>query len=181
MINCMLLVRLLLVSMVLLKCTNSPIVIHFLNFVPLFHLQVLLIIILSVSLSVILPCPVPNGYSCKDTFSFVSQIKNANLSKKFIVSYDVTKLFTNIPLHENIHVNLIFSHNPNLNITKNNLKNFSFLLHHRLNLFLTVSLTVKSMEQPRVLLQLLSLLTSSWVLTNLSGLINIMLTNLNFI
>ena len=26
---------------------------------------------------------VPNDYSCKDTFSFVSQIKNANLSKKF--------------------------------------------------------------------------------------------------
>ena len=25
---------------------------------------------------------VPNDYSCKDTFSFVSQIKNANLSKK---------------------------------------------------------------------------------------------------
>ena len=25
---------------------------------------------------------VPNNYSCKDNFSFVSQIKNANLSKK---------------------------------------------------------------------------------------------------
>ena len=41
---------------------------------------------------------VPNDYSCKDTFSFVSQIKNANLSRKFLVSYDVTSLFTNIPL-----------------------------------------------------------------------------------
>ena len=41
---------------------------------------------------------VPNDYSCKDTFSFVSQIKNANLSKKFLVSYDATCLFTNIPL-----------------------------------------------------------------------------------
>ena len=41
---------------------------------------------------------VPNGYSCKDTFSFVSQIKNVNLSKKFLVSYDVTSLFTNISL-----------------------------------------------------------------------------------
>ena len=45
---------------------------------------------------------VPNDYSCKDTFSFVSEIKNANLSKKFILYYDVTSLFTNIPLHENI-------------------------------------------------------------------------------
>ena len=29
---------------------------------------------------------VPKDYSCKDTFSFVSQIRNANLSKKFLVS-----------------------------------------------------------------------------------------------
>ena len=66
---------------------------------------------------------VPNDYSCKDTFSFVSQIKNANLSRKFLVSYDVTSLFTNIPLQEAIDkaINLIL-----------NLKNFSFLLHHRL-------------------------------------------------
>ena len=36
---------------------------------------------------------VPNDYSCEDTFSFVSQIsKTANLSKKFIVYYDVTGL-----------------------------------------------------------------------------------------
>ena len=27
---------------------------------------------------------VPNDYSCKDTFSFASQIKNANLSRKFL-------------------------------------------------------------------------------------------------
>ena len=67
---------------------------------------------------------VPNDYSCKDTFSFVSQIKNANLSKKFLVSYDVTSLFTNIPLQETIDIaiSLIFNHNPNLNITSKELK-----------------------------------------------------------
>ena len=67
---------------------------------------------------------VPNDYSCKDTFSFVSQIKNANLSKKFLVSYDVTSLFTNIPLQETIDIaiNLIFNHNVNLNVTKKELK-----------------------------------------------------------
>ena len=68
---------------------------------------------------------VPSGYSCKDTFYFVSQIKkNANLSKIFLVSYNVTSLFTNIPLQETIDiaVNLIFNHNPNLNITKKELK-----------------------------------------------------------
>ena len=63
---------------------------------------------------------VPNDYSCKDTFSFVSQIKNANLSKKFLVSYNVTTLFTNISLQEiiDIAINPIFNPNPNLNITK---------------------------------------------------------------
>ena len=66
----------------------------------------------------------PNDYSCKDTFSFVSQIKNANLSKKCLVSYNVTSLFTNIPLQETIDItiNLIFNHNPNLNITRKELK-----------------------------------------------------------
>ena len=85
---------------------------------------------------------IPNDYSCKDTFSFVSQIKNANL-----VSYDVISLFT-IPLEETIDIaiDLIFSHNPILNIIKENLKNFSFLLHHRLILFLTVSVIIKSMD-----------------------------------
>ena len=67
---------------------------------------------------------VPNDYSCKDTFSFFSQIKNTNLSKKFLLSYDVTSLFTNIPLQETIDIaiNLIFNHNPNPNITKIELK-----------------------------------------------------------
>ena len=61
---------------------------------------------------------------CKDTFSFVSQIKNANFSGKFLVCYDVTSLFTNIPLQETIDIaiNLIFNHNTNLNFTKNKLK-----------------------------------------------------------
>ena len=33
---------------------------------------------------------VPVDCSCKDTFSIVSQINNANLSGKFLVSYNVT-------------------------------------------------------------------------------------------
>ena len=91
---------------------------------------------------------VRNDCSCKDTFSFFSQIKNANLSKKFLVSYDVTSLFTNIPLQETIDIaiNLIFNHKPNLNITRKELKNFSFSLHLRLILFLTVSFIIKSIE-----------------------------------
>ena len=68
---------------------------------------------------------VPDDYSCKDTFTLLSQIKNANLSGKFLVSYDVTSLVTKIPLQKiiDIAINLIFNHNLNLIITK---KNFSF-------------------------------------------------------
>ena len=40
---------------------------------------------------------VPNYDCCKDTFSFVSQIKNANIPRKCLISYDVT-LFTKILL-----------------------------------------------------------------------------------
>ena len=32
---------------------------------------------------------VPDDYSCKDTFSLVSQIQNANLSGSFFVSFDL--------------------------------------------------------------------------------------------
>ena len=67
---------------------------------------------------------VPDDYSCKGTFSFVSQIKNANLSSKFLLSYNVTSGFTNIPFQESIgiSINFIFNHKPNLNITKIELK-----------------------------------------------------------
>ena len=63
-----------------------------------------------------------SSFSFTLTFPYfrVSQIKNANLSKKFIVPYDVTSLSTNIPLQETIDIAiyLIFNYNPNLSITK---------------------------------------------------------------
>ena len=71
---------------------------------------------------------VSNDYSCKDTFSFVSQIKNPDLSETFLVSYDVTSLFTNIGLQETIDIaiNRIFNYNPNQNVTKKELKKLLF-------------------------------------------------------
>ena len=75
----------------------------------------------------------PNDYSCRDTFSFVSQFKYANLSQKNLVSCDVTSLSTNISLQETIDtaINLIFNHNPNLNITRKELKKvFLFATSH---------------------------------------------------
>ena len=58
------------------------------------------------------------------TFSFVSQINNTNLSRKFLVFYNLSRLFTNIPLLGIIDVamNHIFNHNLNLTITKKELK-----------------------------------------------------------
>ena len=66
---------------------------------------------------------VPDDYSSKETFSFVFQSKNANISKKFLVSYELTSLSTNTPLQETIDIaiNLIFNPNPNLNITRKEL------------------------------------------------------------
>ena len=49
---------------------------------------------------------VSDDYSFKDIFSFASQIKNANLSGKFLVSYDITNLFTNVPLQEYIIIQI---------------------------------------------------------------------------
>ena len=69
---------------------------------------------------------VPDGYSCIDSFCFVSQIKNINLSKTFFVSYNATSPFINIPLQETIEIiiNLDFNHNLNLSITRKELKKF---------------------------------------------------------
>ena len=116
---------------------------------------------------------VPNDYSCKDTFSFVSQIKNANLSKKFLVSYDVTSLFTNIPLQETIDIaiNLIFNHNPNLNITRKELKKLFLFATSQVHFIFNSKVynQIDGVAMPWVVVWLLSLLISSWVFANLSG------------
>ena len=41
-----------------------------------------------------------------------------------LIFHNATNVFTNIPLHEtiNIAINLIFNHNPNVNITRTELK-----------------------------------------------------------
>ena len=132
MINCILLVLLLVVSMVLLKCTNPPLVIHFLNFVRLFRLQVLLIIILPVSFVIFSHLQFLMITLAKILFLLFLKLRMQIFPKDFL--FDVTSLFTNISLQETIDIaiNLIFNHNSNLNITKKELKNFSFLLHRRL-------------------------------------------------
>ena len=41
-----------------------------------------------------------NHHSAKDTFSLVEELKTVSVTKKYMVSYDVTSLFTNIPFEE---------------------------------------------------------------------------------
>ena len=123
-INCILLVLLLLASVVVLKCTSFLLVI---DTFPKLRLIVSPIGTFNYDL-VRFPChhlsPVlPDDYSCKDTFSFVFQIKSTNLWGKFVVSYNVTSPFINMPLQETIAtINIIFNHNPNINITTKELK-----------------------------------------------------------
>ena len=65
----------------------------------------------------------PEKCCTKDTFTFVEELKQVSLVDKFLVSFDVTSLFTNIPLSGTIKlaVDLIKISQPDLNIFKKNL------------------------------------------------------------
>ena len=67
---------------------------------------------------------IPNDHSTKDTFSFVEELKMVSVTNKYLVSYDVTSLFTNIPLEEtiNLTINLLFEAKPDLNISRKDLQ-----------------------------------------------------------
>ena len=64
---------------------------------------------------------IPNDHSIKDTFSFVEELKTISVTNKYMVSHDVTSLFTNIPLKETIHltIDLLFEVKPDLKISRN--------------------------------------------------------------
>ena len=67
---------------------------------------------------------IPTSHCTKDSFTFCEEIKKVSATNRFLISYDVCSLFTSIPLKETIDiaVNLLFEHNPGLNITKAELK-----------------------------------------------------------
>jgi len=68
--------------------------------------------------------PVINqNHCCKDSFTFCKEIKQVRTNNKFLVSFDVCSLFTNIPLEETIDiaVNEILKHKPYFKIFKNEL------------------------------------------------------------
>ena len=69
--------------------------------------------------------PVISKEHCaKDSFSFCEEIQQVSSNDNFLVSYDVCSLFTSIPLQETIQiaVELIFQNNPQLKVTKRELK-----------------------------------------------------------
>ena len=79
----------------------------------------------------------PNTYSISDTFSLVHELKTIDISNKFMVSFDVVSLFTNIPLKESIDlvVAYITEGNPNLKLSKSDLTKLSHLLRLKLTFF----------------------------------------------
>ena len=48
----------------------------------------------------------PDKYSVKDSFSFVEELRSFDLKNKFLISFDVESLFTNIPLNETIDISI---------------------------------------------------------------------------
>ena len=71
----------------------------------------------------------PNEFCTTDTFTFVEELKEVSINNKFLVSYDVNSLFTNIPLKETIQpaVDLVKTSYANLKISSDDLiKLFKF-------------------------------------------------------
>ena len=66
----------------------------------------------------------PKDHCTKDSFSFCKQIKKVSSTNKFLISYDISSLFTSISLNETIDlaVKLIFDNNQNIKITKKDLE-----------------------------------------------------------
>ena len=79
---------------------------------------------LSKFLTNLLALVIPTTKCTKDLFTFCEEIKKVRATNKSLISYDVCSLFTSIPLKETIDiaVDLLFEHNPDFKITKNELK-----------------------------------------------------------
>ena len=67
---------------------------------------------------------IPSEYSTKDSFTFIEEIKSVSVTDKFLVSFDLTSVFTNIPLSEaiDIAINLIFQSSPDIKFAKSELR-----------------------------------------------------------
>ena len=63
-------------------------------------------------------------YCTTDSFSFVKELQQVSSKDKFLVSFDVTSLFTNIPLTETIElaINLIKANEPSVKLSRAQLR-----------------------------------------------------------
>jgi hypothetical protein len=59
-------------------------------------------------------------HTVKDTFQFVNEVKDMNIGGKYLVSFDVQSLFTNLPLEETIQT--VCEHSRLTNIPRDQLK-----------------------------------------------------------
>ena len=53
---------------------------------------------------------IPWNYATKDSSTFIEEIKQLNTYGKFLISFDVTSLFTNMPLEETINIDKMIKH-----------------------------------------------------------------------
>ena len=82
--------------------------------------------IFSKFLCTLLDSCIPSDFCARDTFSFANEITNLRSSNKFMISFHVESLFTNIPLLAVDYVPLpavdyILSGNPNIKLSKDSL------------------------------------------------------------
>ncbi|XP_020906008.1 uncharacterized protein LOC110244161 [Exaiptasia diaphana] len=75
-------------------------------------------------LSELLTPHIPSEYSVHDSFSFVKEINDLDTNNRFMVSFDIVSLFTNIPLEECIDLAVKYTKdgNPNLKLTHEDLR-----------------------------------------------------------
>ena len=67
---------------------------------------------------------IPLEYCSTDSFTFVKDLREVSSHNKYLVSFDVVSLFTNIPLNETIDlaVNLILQNEPSIKMSKSQLR-----------------------------------------------------------
>ena len=77
----------------------------------------------------------------------MDELKKVSFKNSFVVSYDVVSLFTNIPLDETIELalDLILKNNPNIKITRNDLKKLFIFATSKHNLVLKMKFINKLM------------------------------------
>ena len=63
---------------------------------------------------------IPSNFTTRDSFTFIEEIKQLNTYGKFLIPFDVTRLFTNISLEKtiNIAIHTIFENYPNIKFTR---------------------------------------------------------------